>query len=335
MAKTIVAMEITEESVRAVEVTRGRRQVLVSAGEVPLPPGAAKDSEALDPDAVAMAVTQLWSQTGIKPKEVVLGVANRRILVREHSSPALRPDLQRAALPFEVQDLLPVPPEQAVLDFYPIAESNGQVHGLLVAAVSETIETLITALGRAKVKVASVDFTPFGLARVAGAVAQPGQTVAVVSIGEHTTNLVVAENGVPRFARIIPIDLGTGGAAAAAKPQTLTGGAPEQLPAARRAVDLNSAEAVAPAITDLIGRIRNTLTFHASRPGAAPVDTVFLTGPGVDAPGLLQLASATLGAQVFTVDVNNLVSAGRGTPPSGLFALSLVSTLGVVLGEEH
>ncbi|MCA0250948.1 MAG: pilus assembly protein PilM [Actinobacteria bacterium] len=332
MARTIVGLEINEACVRAVELSRGKRPALIAAGEVPLPPGAAKDSEVLDTDAVAMAVTQLWSQAGIKGKEVVVGVANRRILVREHSTPAIRPDLMRAALPFDVQDLLPVPPEQAVLDFYPIAESEGQVHGLLVAAVSETIEGLISALNRARIRTAAVDFIPFGLARVAKLVA-PEQTVAVVAIGEHTTNFIIAQDGIPRFARIIPLDLGLD--AAVDLTEQPVEAVPEQLPHARRAVDAAPADTAAPAVADLIGRVRTTLSFHASRPGASPVSAVFLTGAGVGAPGLLQLASATVGAPVFTVDVNSLAAAGRGTPPPGRFAASLVTTLGIILGEER
>ncbi len=333
MARTIVGLEINEAGIRAVEVSRGKRPTLIAAGEVPLPPGAAKDSEVLDTDAVAMAVTQLWSQAGIKAKEVVVGVSNRRILVREHSAPALRPDLMRAALPFDVQDLLPVPPEQAVLDFYPIAESDGQVHGLLVAAVSETIEGLIGALNRARIRTRAVDFVPFGLARVAKVVGPPGQTVAVVAIGEHTTNLVVAQDGVPRFARIIPLDLGLEDAEG--RPEQLAEVRPEQLPQARRAVAVSVADPESPAISDLVGRIRTTLSFHASRPGASPVSSVFVTGPALDAPGLLQLMSSTVDAPVFTIDVNNLMPAGRVTPPPGRLAAGLVTTLGVVLGEEN
>ncbi len=333
MAKTIVGLEITEAGIRAVEVKRGKRPVLVSAGEVPLPPGVAKDSEVLDTDAVAMAVTQLWSQAGIKAKEVVVGVSNRRILVREHSTPALRADLMRAALPYDVQDLLPVPPEQAVLDFYPIAESEGQVHGLLVAAVAEAIEGVIAALSRARIRTAAVDFVPFGLARVAKVVGAPGQTVAVVAIGEHTTNLVVAQDGVPRFARIIPLDLELG--AAELRERASAEIVPEHLPQARRALDLTALDGVPPTVTDLVGRIRTTLSFHAGRPGASPVSSVFLTGSGLDAPGLLPLASTTLGAPVYHIDVSNLVPGGRGAPPPGRFAAGLVTTLGIVLGEEH
>lgn len=333
MAKTIVGLEITEASVRAVEVTRGRRQLLVTAGEVALPEGAARDSEILDPDVVAMAIGQLWSQAGIKSMDVVIGVANRRILVREHSSPAVRPEHLRAALPFEVQDLLPVPPDQAVLDFYPISASDGQVHGLLVAAVSENIETMITTLKRVKLRTAAVDFVPFGLARVSRFVAQPGQTVAVVAVGEHTTSLVVARDGIPQFARIIPLDLVTGTPQSPEVETTETGtGRP---PAARRAIDADTIDQPQPAVGDLINRVRNTLSFHASRPGVEPVGAAYLTGPGVSAPGLLQLAGATLGVPVLTVDTNNLLPPGKGGPLDAGFALRLVPTLGFILGEEH
>jgi Tfp pilus assembly PilM family ATPase len=48
MSKTIVGIEITEESVQAVEVKQGRTPVIIAAGEVTLPPGAARDSEVID-----------------------------------------------------------------------------------------------------------------------------------------------------------------------------------------------------------------------------------------------------------------------------------------------
>ena len=124
MAKTIVGLEVTEESVRAAEVSLGRKPQLVAYGEVPLPPEAARDSEVLDSGAVAVALRQLWTGARFKSKDVVLGVASRRILVREYTTQAMRPDLLRDALPYQVQDLLPVPASQAVLDFYPLSAAG-------------------------------------------------------------------------------------------------------------------------------------------------------------------------------------------------------------------
>ena len=61
MSRTVIGLEITEEYVRAIEVRTGRTPTVLESGSVALPPDAARDSEILDPDAVALAVRQLWS----------------------------------------------------------------------------------------------------------------------------------------------------------------------------------------------------------------------------------------------------------------------------------
>ena len=148
MAETVVGLTIVEECVRAAEIRRpsAKNPSLVRYGEVPLPPGAAGDSEVIDADAVALALRQLWTDAGFSTKRVVLGLGNRRILVRDHKVPALPLEQIRRALPFQVQDMLPVPVEEAVLDFYPVApdgEDGGDVRGLLVVAVADMISELI------------------------------------------------------------------------------------------------------------------------------------------------------------------------------------------------
>lgn len=346
MAKTIVGLEITEESVRAVEVTAGRAPALLAYGEVPLPPGTAKDSEVLDASAVSVAIRQLWTRAGIKGRHVVLGIGSRRILVREYTTQALRPDLLRQALPFQVQDLLPVPANQAVLDFYPVSQTGDQVTGLLVAAVSETVEELISTLAKAKVVVDSVDLVPFGLARAARVVGGSGETVAMVHIGDHTTYVVVAVDGIPRFVRIIPIDVET----AAVRGRGLEDEIAESLesmpvletvppqpdpqPMLRGRAALRGSGATDPVVADLVGRLRSTIAFHANRPGAAPVSTVFVSGAGSAAPGVLPALTTALDAVVRVVSSNDLLRTKRsGAIEDVDLDLNLVSTIGLTLGE--
>ena len=143
MKRTIVSLEITEESVRAVEVTTGRAPVLVAAGEVPLPSGAARDSHVLDQQAVATAVAELWSRAGIRRRRVVLGMGGSDVVVREFSTPTQHSAALRQALPALAGDLLPMPAADAVMDYFPFAEADGQLRGLLVAAATDTIDTLI------------------------------------------------------------------------------------------------------------------------------------------------------------------------------------------------
>jgi type IV pilus assembly protein PilM len=119
------------------------------------------------------------------------------------------PEQLKRALPFQVADLLPVPVDQAVIDFYPVSQEQDQLSGLLVAAVAETVTELVDTAAQARLQVERVDLAPFGLLRAIGVLADSAETVALVHLGPHTGYVVVAAQGVPHFVRIIPVELST------------------------------------------------------------------------------------------------------------------------------
>jgi len=340
MASTIVGLEITAESVRAVEVVAGAGGAVVSAGEVQLPSGAARDSEVLDAEAVAVALRQLWAEASFSSRKVVLGVGSRRILVREFSTPVMAPELLRASLPYQVQDLLPVPPAQAVLDFYPVAESDGHVHGLLVAAVAESVEELLAATTKAKLQVSRVDLVPFGLARALARVSEPAQTSAVVYAGDHTTYVVVATGHVPQFVRVIPIDLPTAAVCARTGLEAPADEGALELVGATPRLRATMRMTSSPlddsgAIADLVDRVRNTLAFYGSRSGSATVQSVYFAGPGSDVAGAHEALVAGLDRPVRSIDVSELAPPRKDWMCPEPLRHSLVSTIGIVLGEEN
>ncbi|MDT0184083.1 pilus assembly protein PilM [Microbacterium sp. ARD31] len=343
MAKTRIGLEITEEGVRGVEVTTGRSPSLMAIGEVPLPRDAARDSEVLDPEAVTLALRQLWSTAGFRGKRVTLSVGSRRILVREYTTQAMSPQLLKQALPYQVQDLLPVPVSQAVLDFYPTSQIGDQVSGLLVAAVAENIEQLIAALSRAKLSVDRVDLVPFGLARVGKILAAPNDTVAVIHLGDHTSYVSVVTNGIPHFVRIIPVEIATsatrrheGDSAVgevmeeAFEPVGASGIIPRR-PTGRAAMR-SSGPAVTPAVTELVSRLRSTVSFFQGREGAPRIVQVLMSGAGFLAPGVAEAAASAFDVPVIPVRLEQLANT-RGRPISDDLAFDAVASVGVLLGE--
>lgn len=346
MAATLVGLEITEETVRAVEVKRGKTPLLVAAGEIALPQEAARDSEVLDRDIVAMALRQLWSTFGLKGREVTLGVGSRRILVREYTTQAMAPEMLRQALPFQVQDLLPVPASQAVLDFYPVSQTGDQVSGLLVAAVAETIEQLITTTDRAKLKTQVVDLVAFGLARVAKRVAGAGDTVAMLHIGDHTTHVVISTDGVPHFVRIIPADVATYAVRRREEALTAPAEAPLEefaletvppMPASvtRTRATLRTGAAADPSVADLVTRVRSTVSFFANRPGAPAISSVFASGSGYLAPGVSESLGRAFDIPVRGLHVGDVVKLKPGLALPEELAFNTVGTLGILLGEGN
>lgn len=344
MAATRVALEVTEESVRAVEVTTGRKQTVVACGEVPLPRDAARDSEVLDQDVVAAALRQLWAVAGIKSKKVTLGVGSRRTLVREYTTQAMAPEVLRQALPYQVQDLLPVPVAQAVLDFYPISQQGDQVTGLLVAAVAETIEDIIAATTKAKIHVEAVDLVPFGLSRIARGIPAPGASIGMVHLGDHTTHVVIAHDGVPTFVRIIPLDLPTAAArreellvdsSVIAEPEleTAFAGMPTASTTRTRAALRTTPSGPDPIVSDLVGRLRSTLAFYGSRPGASPASVLYISGAGALVPGLADALARGIDIPTTVLRLTDVSPGAR--PTSDETNLNLLALSGIVMGDAR
>lgn len=354
MANTIVGLEITEEGVRAAEVTIGKTPTLVAYGAVPLPPGAAKDSEVFDRDAVALAIRQLWSRAGMKSKRVVLGIGSRRILVRDYTTQAMRPDLLVQALPFQVQDLLPVPADQAVLDFYPISQEGDQVSGLLVAAVAETVEELVGTVAKAKISVEVVDLAPFALARAVSRVAAPGETVAALFLGDHTSYVVVVQDGVPRFVRIIPVEISTAAVCAHVSetveqdaesvpaleemletvPPTPNGEVSLRRRSAARALARPSVGMTSTAIDDLVLRLGATLRFYADRSADAPVTRVLVSGAGAAVDGIPAALTASLPMPVQVLAASGVIAV-KAELASADDDLNLITTAALALGGDR
>jgi type IV pilus assembly protein PilM len=118
MATRLVGLDIGSYAVRAVELSVGGAQpVLERFAQVTLPPGAVNEGEIADPAAVSAAVRRLWAEGGIGRRRVVIGVANQRVIVRQAEFAAMSEADFQSALQFEAQELIPLPIEEAILDW--------------------------------------------------------------------------------------------------------------------------------------------------------------------------------------------------------------------------
>lgn len=297
MAKNVVGVDISASAIRAVEVADAdkARPTILRFAEVPTPDGAVSRGEVIEPNTVATALRELWSIGRFRSKDVVLGMGNQRVLSRDLTVP-MGPIAQiRESLPFQVQDLLPVPVGDAILDFYPVAEGEGDngpvVHGLLIAAVKDAVLANVNAVQLAGLNPVGVDLIPFALSRVLVSRRQVEGTVAVVELGADTTSVVIVSNGVPQFVRVIP----SGGAditrSLSGKLDITTDQAEavkQHLGIGRRAQTADDARAVAftqETVSEMLASLRNTINYFVNTRPHLPVTSVIITGGGARMPG--------------------------------------------------
>lgn len=338
MARTLVGLDVGTTAVRAAEVRLGRgKPSLVRFGQVALPPGAVIAGEVVDVPTVAAALRRLWKDGGFTGKRVITGLAGQRVVARTTELPTMTDDEIRSSLPFHVQELIPIPLAEAVLDHQvlePIVDADGteRLRVLVVAAHRDVLRSLIAALDGAGLEAERVDLIPYALIRALddggfaelehpnGAAAE-----AIIDVGGGVTNVIVHEHGVPRFIRT----LATGGVELTEAIVTGLDVPFEEAEALKRGggVDVETRYArdvMQAAIAPVIDEIRTSLDFWQAQSPEADLRRIIVVGRGasVDVTSRLEQALSTTVEQARAF-------AGVDTSKAGLDEVSRLAAASV------
>ncbi len=322
---TWIGLDIGTSSVRAAEVGAGSTAPrLVRFGQVALPAGALRDGEVVDAGAVSEAIRELWHAVRFSHRKVTLGVSNPRVVVRQVEVPYLPLAELRRALPLLVGDQVPIDASQAVVDFAPLEEvqsSDGarSLSGLVVAGVEEMIVRSVDAVLMAGLKVVAVDLSPFAVLRAVGGSPGLGLTShpeAVIDIGAALTSMIVHENGIPRFVRIL---LSGGQQVSAGLMEDLGISLADAEGLKRERVPGDDVSSIAEvsmsrALATLVDEIRGSLDYFAATSTSGPVVRVIVCGGGSRLAGLVPSLADALRVPV----VPGSVMAGLEVRSTGL-----------------
>lgn len=308
---TVVGLDIEAGSIAATEVRRNGAAQVTGSAIGPLAPGAFHEGEVLDPDSLAAGLKSLFSEHKLA-KQVRLGIANQRVVVRMLRLPAIEdPKELDAAVRFQAQEQMPMPLDQAVLEHQvvggvPAEEgSSPQLDVVVVAARRDMVSSFLAPLRSAGLEPVGVDLSAFAMIRalagsggeqVAGGQEgeageqRPAAAAIYCNVGD-VTNLAVARGRACLFTRVSQVGLeaitsrlaGSRGLDAEGASQWLTHvgleqqleeieGDPEMVAESRRALE--------DGVSALIDELRLSLDYYAAQEGAVPVERIVLCGPG-------------------------------------------------------
>ncbi|SHH61655.1 type IV pilus assembly protein PilM [Jatrophihabitans endophyticus] len=289
-APVTAALDIGSTSIRAIEVRRTKSRPMIERFEqVELPDGAVVGGVVKDEKAVTAALKQLRSAKAVTARSVSLAVTHQQVVVREVEVANLSSDEMRLALPHQMRDVLPLPVDEAILDFFPLEDpgSKETVRGLLTAAPREAVTNTVEAVEKAGLKVDRVDLACFAVLRAVAAVADGAE--AIVDIGANTTLVVIHTAGVPQIVRTIPRG---GHEVTSVLAHRLGVAVPEaeerKCHLGIHGGDAAHAEAMVEASRPLINEIRSTITYFAKTQPATALHRVTLVGGGSRLRGLTE-----------------------------------------------
>jgi type IV pilus assembly protein PilM len=358
-----LALDIGASTVTAIQLAgSGNRVKLRRFYEAALPDGLVVDGEIVDADLFGRELKGFVHRNGLRGRATQVSVSNQKVIVRNIDMPEMTEAELIGAIEYQAQDYIPIPVEDAVLDFQILGrrtDLDGQPRQevLLVAAQRTMVETLLSSLKQAGLKVSGVDVSSLALVRalVPGAsfLADPAQTGVcrgLVDVSSSVSTLVVAVDDVLKFTRVInfssdrfarviseqrgvPFEDASGLAQTVGLPGPL---APEG--------DVYSPEVVAEtqqqagkAAAELVDEIRRSFDYYQGQEGATPVKELVLSGRGTLVRNLDAHLSEALELPVVIGNPLSRVSNNSSSLSDDTLALigpSLAVAIGLALPEE-
>ena len=347
-AKRLVGLKIGASQLAAARVSNNGVAELEQVARQPLPMGIVVGGELRDPDALAEALKAFFAKNKLPRKGVRLGIANNRIGVRIFDIVGVEEEKQLAnAIQFRAQEALPIPLDEAVLDYHVLDESvddegRSVKRVLLVVAYKELIERYVGACRKAGITLAGIDLEAFALLRSLSPPTEGGSAALVaVAIGYDRSTFAVSDGRVCEFTRVLEWGGWSLNVALARAFDT----APSEVEALKCSLSLDgstapegvSPEQTATAVETIERQVQSfarelvsSLQFYQNQPGSLGIGEIVITGGTAELPGLAAELERLIGVHVRVGDpLARLKVSKRVGAPAQLGSLAVAIGLGI------
>jgi type IV pilus assembly protein PilM len=330
-AKKLVGLKIGASQVAAARVVNNGEPQLVQVAREELDGGIVVDGELREIEELAQVLRRFFRTHKLPRQNVRLGISNNRIGVRTFEIAGIDDEKQLAnAIKYRAQETLPIPVEEAVLDYRILGErvdEEGVSHRsvLLVVAYRDLIDRYAAACKKAGLRLAGIDLEAFALLRALSPPA-PAETassaIVVVSVGHDRTTFAVSDGRVCRFTRVLQWG-GRSLDASIAKALDLS---PSEAQPVKLALSLSEPSipagltseqaeqvrsAVLRAVHEFARELVSSLQFYQSQQGSLGIGEIILTGGTAQLPGFAAELSRLLGVRTRVGDPLMHVKVGK------------------------
>ena len=347
-AKKLVGLKIGASQLAAARVSNNGVAELLQVARDPLAAGIVVGGELRDPDALGEALKVFFTKHKLPRKGVRLGIASNRIGVRIFDIVGVEQEKQLAnAVHFRAQEALPIPLDEAVLDYHVLDESvddEGQTvkRVLLVVAYRELIERYVSACKKAGITLAGIDLEAFAMLRALAAPAERGSAALVaVAIGHDRSTFAVSDGRICEFTRVLE----WGGWSLNVALARVFDSTPSEVEAIKRSLALDGTvtpaglteeqtlqalDAVRRQVQSFARELVSSLQFYQNQPGSLGIGEIVLTGGTTGLPGLAQELERLIGVHVRIGDpLVRVKVAKRGAETDQIGSLAVAIGLGI------
>jgi type IV pilus assembly protein PilM len=318
--KKLVGLKIGASQIAAAQISNNGVAELQQVAREPLAAGIVVGGELRDPDALGEALKAFFAKNKLPRKGVRLGIASNRIGVRIFDIVGVDQDKQLTnAVHFRAQETLPIPLDEAVLDYRVLDESvndEGQTvkRIMLVVAYRELVDRYVSACRKAGITLAGIDLEAFAVLRALAAPAERGTAALVaVAIGHDRSTFAVSDGRICEFTRVLE----WGGWSLNVALARVFDSTPSEVEAIKRSLTLDGTtipsglteeqtaqalDAVKRQVQSFARELVSSLQFYQNQPGSLGIGEIVLTGGTTGLPGLAEELERLIGVHVRVGD---------------------------------
>jgi type IV pilus assembly protein PilM len=344
--KQVVGLSIGASQLSAAVVVNNGRPKLVKAATHTLPPEIVVGGEVRDSEALANEIAAFFSAADLPRKNVRLGIGSTRTGVRVFERPEVDDPRQLAnAIRFRAYETLPIPIEEAMLDYQILEEKDAPDRVLLVVAYRDLVDRFAETCAAAKIELVGIDIEAFALLRaVGGEPLNAGERAeaarVAVSIGHDRTTVAVSDGRLCEFTRVLDWG-GTRVTAAVQRALDVDAAEAEKI---KRSLDISvppadepadertakAAEAARREVNGLARELASSLHFYQDQVDSLGFAEIAVTGGGAHLKGLAEQLEELVGISVRVADPFVRVGSGHGISSNGQDgALAVAIGLGI------
>jgi type IV pilus assembly protein PilM len=348
----LVGLKLGASQIAAAQVVNKGGPKIVRMARMPLERGVVVGGELREPEQLASVLKTFFRKNKLPRNCVRLGISNNRIGVRTFEISGITDPKQLAnAVRFRAQEALPIPLDEAVLDYRILEDRLGEdgdrvCRVLLVVAHKELVERYVSACRKAGLKLVGIDLEAFALLRALSDPTQtPGEDAAVVcvSIGHDRSTLAVSDGRLCEFTRV----LAWGGSALDAAVARVLDITPSAAVPIKHALSLGEEGEAAgldarhadEARRAMVGELQSfarelvaSLRFYQEQPKSLGIVEIMITGGAAACGGLAPELERLIGIPVRVADPLARVKAPRtleGSDAASIASMAVAVGLGI------
>jgi type IV pilus assembly protein PilM len=330
--KQVVGLKIGSSQLAAAVVNNNGRPKLVKAARHTLPPDVVTGGEVRDAEALAREISNFFQDADLPRKNVRLGIGSSRTGVRVFERPPVDDPRQLAnAIRFRAHETLPIPIEEAMLDYHIVEDPTTGDRVLLAVAYRDLVDRFAATCAAAKIELVGIDIEAFALLRAVGGNplgnGERDEAARVaVSIGHDRTTVAVSDGRVCEFTRV----LDWGGAQVTSAIQRALEVDADEAERIKHSLDVSgrkqdtgdehttkAAEAARREVHGLARELASSLHFYQDQPDSLGFAEITITGGGAHLQGLAQELEELIGISVRVADPFARVGSGHGISSGG------------------